>query len=144
MAEALFRKMTENRDDFEVGSAGVATMDGDPASTHTADIVRESGASLDGFASRQLTAEMLDWATHVVGMTTGHLQTILDHFPEKEDQLFLATEFCADDGIRRGGVPDPIGMGRPAYEATRDTLLAALPDLLSYIDQTTKDTSSEG
>jgi glycine hydroxymethyltransferase len=137
MAEMLFRELVKGREDYIVGSAGVGAMPGQAASKHTADLLREAGIDASDFRSRPLTREMMRAATHVFAMSEGHLRVMDYDFRDLMDKAYLVTEFAADDRIRGQDVVDPIGMGRRAYEETRDMLLASLPSVMAYIDQTT-------
>src|SRR5690606_29836142 len=76
MAEGLFRKAVEGRDDFEVMSAGVAAYPGDRANPETVRFLKERGIGLDGFASQPVSPELLEKATHVFAMTSGHLEAL--------------------------------------------------------------------
>jgi len=138
MAEAMFRKAVEGRDDYSVASAGVAASKGAPCSRETKEIITLLEAPLDGFSSRPVSARILEEATHVFTMTRGHLAVLEDRFPEYSDKYYLACEF-ADVGGRGLGadVPDPIGMGRKAYQDVAMVLGEAIPAIISYIDQTT-------
>lgn len=137
MAEGLFRKAVEGRDDFEVMSAGVAAYPGDRANPETVRFLKERGIGLDGFASQPVSPELLEKATHVFAMTSGHLEALENLFPDYSDKFYLVCEFVEIPG--RGvaaDVPDPIGMGRKAYEETGKTLDLAIPSIIAFIDQT--------
>jgi protein-tyrosine phosphatase len=144
MAEMLFRELVKDRADYVVGSAGVGAMPGQAASKHTADLLRDAGIDPSAFRSRPLTREMMEQATHVFAMSEQHLRVMDYDFRECMDKVYLVTEFAADDAIRGEDVVDPIGMGRRAYEATRDMLQVSLPSVLAYIDQTTQSQSKTG
>lgn len=139
MAEGLFRKAIEGRTDFEVSSAGVAASNGSPCNPETDALLKKRGASLENFRSRQVTDAILSKATHVFGMTLSHLQTLEARFPQHADKFYLVCEFAE---TAKGGsgtdVPDPIGMGRRAYEEVADTFDVAIPTIIAYIDQTWK------
>jgi protein-tyrosine-phosphatase len=138
MAELLFREQVKGRPEYVVGSAGVGAMPGQPASKHTADLLKESGIDAANFRSRPLTYELMKQATHVFAMSDQHLRVMEHDFPELMDRAYLVTEFAADDALRGQDVVDPIGMGRRAYEQTRDMLKGCLPSVLAYIEQTTQ------
>ncbi len=139
MAEALFRKAVEGRGDYATGSAGVSAMRGGPANPETAAILKKRGISLQGFRSRQVSEEILEEATHVFAMTKGHLRMLEAEFPEYSDKFHLVCEFADIPGKGIGiDVPDPIGMGRAAYEETAAVFDLALPAIVKYIDQTYK------
>ena len=143
MAEALFRELVKDRPDYKVGSAGVAAYPGQPASGHTADILKERGISLEGFRSRPLTMDLIKQATHIFAMAGHHLEILEMDFPEAAEKAYLVSEFCPDDELRGEDVHDPIGMGRGAYDETRESLEKMLPSVLSYIEQTWKTVSEE-
>ena len=137
MAEGMFRKAVEGRHDFEVASAGVAAYPGDKPNPETVKVLGVRGVTLDGFASQPVSPELLETATHVFAMTSGHLEALENLFPEYSDKFYLVCEFVEIPG--RGvaaDVPDPLGMGRKAYEETGKTLDLAIPTIIAFIDQT--------
>jgi glycine hydroxymethyltransferase len=136
MAEALLRAATKNRPDISVSSAGVAAGWGQPASTHTADVLRPLGISVQDFRSQPLMDDIVADATYIFAMTRGHMQTIQAYFPEAADKTFLLREF--DESARSNDldVPDPIGLGLDAYIETRRYIEKALPGLLRFLDKT--------
>jgi protein-tyrosine-phosphatase len=138
MAEALFRKAVAGRDDYSVMSAGVAASKGAPCSSETEEICDCLDASIGGFRSRPVSANILSDATHVFAMTHGHLQVLESRFPDHSDKYYLACEFADIPGKGLGAdVPDPIGMGKKAYEDVAKVLKLAIPAIISYIDRTT-------
>jgi protein-tyrosine-phosphatase len=143
MAEGLFRKEVAGRTDYEVGSAGVAASSGTPMNSETVKVLKRCDAELPSFASRPVTADLLEKATHVFAMTSGHLMSLERNFPEYADKLYLVCEFADVPGKGVGAdVPDPIGMGSGAYNEVAEVLSVAIPALIAYIDQTSKGTES--
>lgn len=138
MAEALFRELVRERQDYAVGSAGVAAAPGMGASKHTAALMRERGHDMSRFQSRMLSPSMLEQATHVFAMAAHHRAAIEDEFPAYADKVYLVSEFVADDALRGRDISDPFGQSRAAYERTLADLQKILPSLVAYIDQTWK------
>jgi len=135
MAEGLFRKATEGRDDVTVGSAGVAAAKGAPASRETLAVLKKRDAALDNFTSRPVSEDLLREATHVFAMTEGHLAVMEARFPHHTEKFFLVGEFSGiTDKCQGVDVPDPIGMGPAAYEEVAAVLENAIPAILAYID----------
>ena len=135
MAEGLFRMAAAGRDDFTVGSAGIAASTGAPANHETQHLLKRRGAALKGFKSRQVSEEILAEATHVFVMTEGHLAALEARFPHHAEKYFLIREFAGITNKRDGtDVPDPIGMGPVAYEEVAKILDAAIPAIIAYID----------
>lgn len=95
-------------------------------------------APLDDFSSSPVTEELLSEATHVFTMTRDHLDALEDHFPEFSDKYYLMCEFADIPGKGLGAsVPDPIGMGKKAYQDVAKVFDLAIPTIIAYIDQTT-------
>ena len=135
MAEGLFRKAIEGREDITVGSAGVAAAKGAPVSRETLAVLAKRGAGLDPFASRPVNEALVREASHVFAMTEGHLAALETYFPQHADKFFLVGEFSGITDKRQGvDVPDPIGMGPSAYEEVAVVLDAAIPAIIRYID----------
>lgn len=140
MAEGLFRKAVWDREDYVVSSAGVAASKNTLCNPQTVALLKQRGILLENFASRPVTEKILTEATHVFAMTEGHLQTLEARFPDHGDKFFLACEFVDVPQLGIGiDVPDPIGLGSGAYEEVAEILDAAIPTIIAYIDQTSKD-----
>jgi protein-tyrosine-phosphatase len=135
MAEGLMRQAIAGRKDFSVSSAGVAASKGTPASRETLTVIKKRGASLDGFQSRPVSAAILAGASHVFAMTESHLAVLEARFPEYSDKFYLLREFSGIKDKRSGiDVPDPIGMGLPAYEEVAKIFESAIPSIIAYVD----------
>jgi glycine hydroxymethyltransferase len=138
MAEGLFRAMVKDRADFKVESAGVHAGNGLKASPHTVSVLKEEGIDLGKFRSQPLSKQLVKSASHLFVMTEGHRSVIETMYPEASDKVFLLTEFSPDDTLRGEDVPDPIGMSKSIYAATRNLMKLALPSVLGYISKTSK------
>ena len=139
MAEALFRKAVEDRGDYSVSSAGVSATNGTSANPETVEVLKKRAVSLGKFRSRQISKEIIENATHVFAMTRSHLETLEARFPEFSDKFHLVCDYA--EIPKRGiaiDVPDPIGMGRAAYQDTANILEIAIPTIIAFIDQTYK------
>jgi RpiB/LacA/LacB family sugar-phosphate isomerase len=139
MAEALFRHATDGRADISVGSAGVHAFPSQPASQDAVAACKQLGVSLSKHRARQVSKELVDWATHIFCMTSGHQDLLEEEFPEAARKTRLVCEF---DPSLPSQVPDPIGQGLKAYTHTRDILRKAIPSVLRFIDSKTMSDSS--
>ncbi len=136
MAEGLFRLAAAGRDEMTVSSCGIAASKGAPASKETLAILKNRGASLEGFKSRPVSEAILSTATHVFVMTEDHLAALEARFPQHSGKYFLIREFSGIRERREGiDVPDPIGMGQPAYEEVAKILEAAMVSVIAYVEQ---------
>ena len=130
MAEALFKKLLAGREDIRAQSAGVSAGRGMPASRHAIQALLADGVDLANFRSQPVSEELVRQATHIFVMTRDHKRLIELFFPEAVEKTYLLREF--EPGAP--DLPDPIGLGRDAYERCRDVVKRALPVLLQFIE----------
>src|SRR5947209_15529741 len=131
----MFRRLTGNRKDIEVASAGVHAVRGQPPSLYAVQVCEAEGVNISDQRSQPLTAELVDRATHIFAMTGTHLETIHMLFPHGAEKSFLLREFEEPGSTCWRDVPDPIGMGREVYEDCARTIKNALPSVLSFVEQ---------
>ncbi|AKM20581.1 low molecular weight protein arginine phosphatase [Geobacillus stearothermophilus] len=102
----------------EVKSAGVFAAEGSEASVHAKTVLKEKGIEA-AHRSSQLKKEHIDWATHVLAMTSGHKDMIVERFPEAKDKTFTLKQFVLGTD---GDIADPFGGPIEVYRAARDEL----------------------
>jgi len=134
MAEGIFRKAAEGTD-YEVGSAGVAAQTGSVASRETLEVLSDQGIELPGFRSRMVDEKILAEAEAVFCMTAGHLEMLEMMFPEFEEKYHLACDFVELNGQVGVDVPDPIGMGRQAYDSVSRVMNEAMGGIMGFLDE---------
>jgi protein-tyrosine-phosphatase len=134
MAEGVFRKAAEGLT-YEVSSAGVAAQAGSMASNETREVLKDQGIDLGDFRSRMVDDKMLGEAEAVFCMTAGHLEMLEMLYPEYEEKYHLACDFVEFDGKVGVDVPDPIGMGRKAYESVSTVLNEAVVGILGFLEK---------
>ena len=110
MAEGLLKQAVAGRkNEFEIGSAGIAAYDGYPSTLETIRVMHEAGADVSDHRSRRLTRELVDRADKIFVMEKMHREMIVNFWPEASDKVHLLTEFSPEDARRRDAdVPDPI------------------------------------
>ncbi len=131
MAEALWRSLAG--DAFPALSAGVSALPGQKPSAHAIDVLAEIGVDSSRLRSQPVSGELVRSADVIIAMTQGHAEALAYLYPAAARKTFLLREFdpkAVEDDI---DVIDPIGMGRSFYTECRDTLRAALPGLLAYL-----------
>ncbi len=140
MAEGLFRHALKDRRDLSVDSAGVSALDGQAASPEAIRALSNVGIDISHHRSRRVQEELINKASLILAMTRAHAATLLQHFPQAAEKIFLLREF--DERITNEvDIPDPIGRGQEEYDECRDTILSAIPGILKQIDQTEHATS---
>lgn len=123
LAEALARQKLGLRgwSGVEVGSAGVATMDGLPASAGALEVAAESGLELGRHRSTRLTGRVVQEADLVLTMSAGHLARVEEL--GGAGKAHLLTAFARDDPAgAEEGVPDPFGGSEELYRKTLEVL----------------------
>jgi len=78
-----------------VKSAGVAAIEGYPASKHAREVLKEYGAETDHLTSK-VNKELMKWANLVLTMTTGHKELVLSQFPEEAHKVFTLKEYTRE------------------------------------------------
>lgn len=135
MAEGLFAKAAQAQGkSYQVSSAGVSACNGAPASPETVAILRDQGIEMVNFQSRMVTEEILQKATHVFCLTSGHLGLLQSHFPHHEEKLYLTTEFAKIGGRVGKDIPDPYGGSRREYDAVAAELELSIAGILGFLE----------
>ncbi len=120
MAQAICQHEIRERfgqaDRFSVLSAGVAAMQGMPASPEVAQALDRLGIGLHEHQSQPLTRELLHDADIVFGLTQSHVQAI--------ESLALDSQQVRIELLdpQQQDIPDPIGCSVQVYEQTARTL----------------------
>lgn len=118
---------------LRVLSAGVASAYGEPPSPHAVTALKKVGIDLKGHASRPVTQELLDQSLLVLCMTESHRDMIELTADPVPPRVHLFREFTGAKGNLE--IPDPYGLHLPAYEASRDEMVAAIPSIIAYLQK---------
>src|SRR5438034_3309909 len=135
MAEGLFRHAVKGRGDFCVLSAGVGAIDGQPPSAYAVHALRELGIDISQQRSRMLTAELVNQADYIFGMTHGHVDAINLLYPQAVEKTFLLREFDDTLDIFEKDISDPIGGSYDVYLECRDQIEQGIASLLRFLEQ---------
>jgi glycine hydroxymethyltransferase len=135
MAEGLFRQAVRGRGDYQVLSAGLGAADGQPPSPYAIKAVQELGVDISGLRSRILTADLVQQADYIFGMTHSHLDTVAMLYPQAAEKAFLLREFDETLGSFEKDIGDPIGGAYEVYLTCRDQIEQGIASLLRFIEQ---------
>src|SRR3954453_10683408 len=136
MAEGLFRHATKGRNEFRVFSAGVGAVEGLPPSEYAVKALRELGLDISRQRSRMLTADVVNQADYIFGMTHSHVDAITMLYPQAAEKTFLLREFDETLDSYENDISDPIGGSFEVYLACRDPIEQAVVSMLKFIDRT--------
>ena len=144
MAEGLFRHAAAGRNDLRVFSAGVGAIDGHPPSGHAIRALKELGIDISRQRSRMLTADLINQADYIFGMTHSHVDSINLLYPQAAEKTFLLREF--DDTLDpfEKDISDPIGGSYEIYVNCRDQIEQGIASMLAFIEQTGAPKSNGG
>jgi glycine hydroxymethyltransferase len=136
MAEGLFRHACQNKGEYRVFSAGVGAVDGQPPSTHATRALKELGIDIAHQRSRRLTAELVDQADLIFGMTHSHVDSIALLFPQAAEKTFLLREFDETLEPYEKDISDPIGGSYETYLHCRDQIEQGIASMANFLEQT--------
>jgi protein-tyrosine-phosphatase len=108
--------------EIEARSAGTLQLVDRPCPRPLIAVAREVGLDLSRHRSQGLTAELLDWADHVVVMEPAHAEWILTTFPDRDDRITQLGPL-----IGRSHIDDPHGSWfKGPYRRMRDDVRKGL------------------
>ena len=114
MAEALLKARLVRdkvRRDWQVGSAGVWTTEGRPASAYAIEEMAQRGIDLRAHRSRSVTCDMMVDADLVLAMTRSHAEALTAAFPEQARKVRLLSQMVG----QTYDICDPYGGTRLEY-----------------------------
>jgi RpiB/LacA/LacB family sugar-phosphate isomerase len=136
MAEGLFRRAVRDSDRYRALSAGVGALPGQPPTPHAVRALQELGIDISDVRSRPLSAELVQQADYIFGMTQSHVDTITALYPEAADKTFVLREFDDTLDFFEKDIPDPIGGSYEVYERCRDQIEQGIASMLKFLEQT--------
>ncbi len=97
-----------------VDSAGIASIDGQPAADAAVKLLAEKGLDISGHRSKRLTPALVEWADLILVMTVSQLELLRSRFPEGADKVLLLKEYAAstNSGLE---IADPYGYNDQIY-----------------------------
>lgn len=163
-AERLARQHWGRNGDITVSSAGVGAMVGEPINLSMRHLMLLDALDTTEFAARNLTAQMLDEADLVLGMTIRHVRKAMTAQPAALRKTFTLLEFARIAEASRGhltsatradrlrelvanshlyrtptesgaeDVPDPYGHGTEVYEHAYSLIRDAVTTVARTLD----------
>ncbi len=135
MAEGLFRHVNKGRRDIQVFSAGIGATPGQPPSAHAVQALKELGIDISRQRSRQLSADLVEQADYIFGMTHSHVDTVMLLYPKAAEKTFLLREFDDTLDIFEKDISDPIGGSYEVYLNCRDQIEQGIVSIMRFIEQ---------
>ncbi len=137
MAEALLRaKLPEHlHSRVVVESAGTLGIDGMPATNYAIRVVEELGGRLSGHRSQGVSAELVENADVILGMTEEHVDFLRRHHPARRENVYLMKQFANPEPPEDPEIDDPIGANLAVYRACAQTIADELDRILPALVQ---------
>ena len=137
MAEALFRDLTaEVEQDWEIMSAGVAALEGQPAAEEAVQVMEKEDIDLSDHRTTSLTEELLSKADLVLTMTRRHKASILDLHPQFADKVYTLKEYTNQLEAEKTGevdISDPFGQPIAAYQECAAEIKEELKKIINHL-----------
>lgn len=118
-------------DKLEVLSAGVAAGYGDPASENSQAALRKVDLDLSQHKSQPLSEDLVDRAFAIFGMTDSHIDLLQHYYPNLPERVYLLRSFIGEG--QDDQIPDPYGQNLDAYQACLDSMIEAIPSVVTYL-----------
>ena len=135
MAEKLLQQALTGQDaplnQIEIVSAGVAAGYGDPASANSVAALKKIKLDLGRHKSQPLTQDLIDRAFLILGMTQSHIDILSHYYTGLPERVHLFREFMGKDETPE--IPDPYGQNYAAYATCFDSMVEAIPSLVTYL-----------
>ena len=116
---------------IEIVSAGVAAGYGDPASANSVAALKKIKLDLGRHKSQPLTQDLIDRAFLILGMTQSHIDILSHYYTGLPERVHLFREFMGKGETPE--IPDPYGQNFAAYSTCFDSMVEAIPSLVTYL-----------
>ena len=116
---------------IEIVSAGVAAGYGDPASANSVAALKKIKLDLGRHKSQPLTQDLIDRAFLILGMTQSHIDILSHYYTDLPERVHLFREFMGKGETPE--IPDPYGQNFAAYSTCFDSMVEAIPSLVTYL-----------
>mgnify|MGYP005679843075 FL=1 len=116
---------------LEVVSAGVAAGYGIPASKNSITALKKVQIDLTRHKSQPVTEDLIERAFAIFGMTQSHLDALRYQYHDLPKRVHLFREFMKVDNEIE--IPDPYGQNYTAYSECFDSMVKAIPSLVTYL-----------
>lgn len=142
MAEGLLRYALGGKSDIRVISAGVGAIDGQAPSVNAVEALKRVGIDISEQRSQMLREELVHDADYIFGMTSGHVETIVQLFPKAARKTYLVREFNQNLSSYEKEIFDPIDSPLEVYEQCRDEIIEGINQIIKLIDSPQQSTEN--
>jgi len=137
MAATLLQKALNSEQEplnqIIVKSAGIAAFPGEPASDNSVAVLKKVNIDLSQHKSQPVTKALIENASIILGMTDSHLDAL--RYQENLNlpkHVYRFREFMGEPS-EGNQIPDPFGKDFDAYQKSFDSMVEAIPSLITFI-----------
>lgn len=118
MAEGILKKIVEElgAQMVVVKSAGIAAIEGMPASFIGISVARAHDINIMHHRSQPVTKKLMERSDLVLVMGEDHLKYLNDKYPQFADKVYLLKNYGLQQPVENPNVFDPIGSEGEVYE----------------------------
>ena len=131
----LLAQLGEKHDGWRIESAGVAAMEGTPASQKTLQILSEKGIDLSFHKARQINRYLMEQFALILVMERRHKHILQTQYPDFAAKIYLLSEMIGKDHE----IDDPGGGTYEDYQRTAFEIEGILSHGLVKIEQLATD-----
>ena len=138
MAEGQLRSLLaqSGNTSIEAQSAGIGALAGQPPSQHAVEAMSEWGADITHQRSQMIHTDLVSTSEAIFGMTQGHVDAVLNHFPQAKGKTFLVREFVEGLEQYQKDISDPIGGNLEVYRHCRDEIAQGVQGIFHRLTET--------
>jgi protein-tyrosine-phosphatase len=120
MAEGIAKKIAAERNivNLEIYSAGIGTIDGQPATDYAIEVSRHWDIDISHHRSAVLTDQMVQEADLILAMAAEHVERIITLDRHARDKTYLLKGFPNTYNPGQERIDDPIGRDLQQYNQT--------------------------
>lgn len=133
MAECLLKEEQSKHPElanYSFQSAGIFAQDKQPASLNALLALEEKNLSLSAHRSQMLTEALVDEASLILAMTSGHLNQILVQYDIPAEKMRTFSQLSNGEST---DIPDPYGQSLPAYKSCLASIEASIPAIVEHL-----------
>ncbi len=121
MAEGFLRKYLKAEDGFEITSAGISAVDGQPPTATAVEVMNEQGIDISAYLSAAFYSGLAETADLILVMSQMHKDCLKRQVEGIGKKIFLYKEFAGLTGPDNN-IADPIGQPVMVYRSVRDEI----------------------
>jgi protein-tyrosine-phosphatase len=110
-------------------SAGTLRLQDRLADPHAVTVCSEWGLHLADHRSKGVTAELIDWADHILVMSPHHSESLAKDFPHSQNRVILLGHL-----VGQLDIADPIGRRQRTFRQSRDLIQRGVTEFLRRLD----------